>query len=89
MLRSKSITRQATITTIAMLSIIATPTVGMAAGYTGTGGGPETTANAPYRSSVGQTVPPGRSAAPDIDPNSRTERQKQLDSVLDSICDGC
>ena len=72
-----------------VVGLIASPVAGTAAGYTGTGGGPETTANAPYRSSVGQTVPPGRSAAPSIDPNSRTERQERLDSVLDSICNGC
>jgi len=57
--------------------------------YTGTGGGPETTVNAPYRSPVGQTVPPGRAAAPLHDPHERTERQKALDSVLGSICDEC
>ncbi|MFC6792654.1 hypothetical protein ACFQE0_25720 [Methylobacterium komagatae] len=89
MQRSQCFTRHAAIVAIATLGVIVGPAIGMAAGYTGTGGGPETTANAPYRSSVGQTVPPGRSAAPDIDPNSRTERQKQLDSVLDSICNGC
>ncbi|MEH3145578.1 MAG: hypothetical protein PGN34_09550 [Methylobacterium frigidaeris] len=57
--------------------------------YTGTGGGPETTVNAPFRSSTGQTVPPGRDAAPDADPRQRTERQKNLDSVLDSVCETC
>ena len=57
--------------------------------YTGTGGGPETTVNAPYRSPVGQTVPPGRAAAPTHDPEQRTERQRNLDSVLDSICRNC
>jgi hypothetical protein len=57
--------------------------------YTGTGGGPETTVNAPYRSSVGQTVPPGRATAPTHDPEQRTDRQRQLDSVLDSICRSC
>ncbi|WP_286159121.1 hypothetical protein [Methylobacterium sp. Leaf456] len=60
-----------------------------AAPITGTGGGPETTVNAPYRAGTGQTVPPGRDAAPDIDPNARTERQKRLDGVLDSICESC
>lgn len=57
--------------------------------YTGTGGGPETTINAPYRSAVGQTVPPGGAAAPQHDPNRRTQRQKDLDAVLGSICDAC
>ena len=57
--------------------------------YTGTGGGPETTINAPYRSAVGQTVPPGAAAAPTHDPNARTQRQKDLDAVLGSICDAC
>ena len=57
--------------------------------YTGTGGGPETTINAPYRSAVGQTVPPGAAAAPVHDPNRRTQRQKDLDAVLGSICDTC
>ena len=65
------------------------PTRAVAAAYTGTGGGPETTFNAPYRSPVGQTLPPGRAAAPEIDPGQRTLRQKNLDRVLDSICDGC
>ena len=60
-----------------------------AAAYTGTGGGPATTINAPYRSSVGQTVPAGRAAAPEIDPNERTTRQQKLDPVIDSICRGC
>jgi hypothetical protein len=59
------------------------------AAYTGTGGGPETTLNAPYRSSVGQTLPPGRAAAPDFDPNARPPRQRDLDRLLDSICRGC
>ncbi len=68
---------------------LALPGGAVAANYTGTGGGPETTANAPYRSSVGQTVPPGRAAAPEVDPGSRTERQKRLDTVLESICDRC
>lgn len=86
MQRSESFARYVA---LAMVGVIASPAVGMAAGYTGTGGGPETTVNAPYRSSVGQTVPPGRNAAPSIDPNSRTERQERLDSVLDSICNGC
>ena len=57
--------------------------------YTGTGGGPETTVNAPYRSSVGQTVPPGRAAAPLHDPHERTQRQKDLDAVLGSVCNDC
>ncbi len=60
-----------------------------AAPVTGTGGGPETTVNAPYRASSGQTVPPGRDAAPAADPTARTERQKRLDGVLDSICTPC
>lgn len=60
-----------------------------AAPHTGTGGGPETTVNAPYRAGTGQTVPPGRDAAPDADPTTRTERQKRLDGVLDSICRSC
>lgn len=57
--------------------------------YTGTGGGPETTVNAPYRAGTGQTVPPGRDAAPRSDPRERTQRQKDLDGVLDSICQNC
>ena len=60
-----------------------------AAAYTGTGGGPETTFNAPYRSAVGQTVPVGRAMAPGSDAEARTHRQKDLDRVLDSICVGC
>lgn len=61
----------------------------LAAPFAGTGGGPETTINAPYRSSVGQTVPPGAGAAPLHDPRERTRRQKDLDAVLGSVCDGC
>lgn len=61
----------------------------LAAAFTGTGGGPETTINAPYRSSVGQTVPPGAGAAPLHDPRERTRRQKDLDAVLGSVCDKC
>jgi hypothetical protein len=75
-----------------ILGLIASPaclSVALAGPYTGTGGGPETTVNAPYRSSVGQTVPPGRAAAPLHDPHERTQRQKDLDSVLGRICDGC
>lgn len=60
-----------------------------AAPYTGTGGGPETTVNAPYRTGTGQTVPPGRATAPDADPTERKERQKRLDGVLDSVCETC
>jgi hypothetical protein len=71
------------------LGVLAGAGPAMAGPYTGTGGGPETTANAPYRSSVGQTVPPGRAAAPTHDPEQRTERQRKLDSVLDSICRSC
>lgn len=64
--------------------------VGVAAApYTGTGGGPETTVNAPYRAGSGQTVPPGRAAAPNADPTERTPRQKRLDGVLESICESC
>ena len=73
----------------AALWLGALPALAAAAPYTGTGGGPETTVNAPYRSSVGQTVPPSRAAAPDIDPDRRTQRQRDLDRVLDSICTAC
>ncbi|CAM3141491.1 MULTISPECIES: hypothetical protein [Methylobacterium] len=75
-----------------ILGLIAAPAclnAAQAGPFTGTGGGPETTVNAPYRSSVGQTVPPGRAAAPLHDPNERTKRQKELDSVLGSVCDAC
>lgn len=65
------------------------PLSAAAAPYTGTGGGPETTVNAPYRAGTGQTVPPGRDAAPEADPTERTARQKRLDGVLDSICKDC
>ncbi|WP_298956763.1 hypothetical protein [uncultured Methylobacterium sp.] len=61
----------------------------LAGPYTGTGGGPETTINAPFRTQTGQTVPPGRDAAPEIDPDQRTDRQRRLDGVLDSICETC
>lgn len=72
------------------LAVLALGSAGAgAAPYTGTGGGPETTVNAPYRAGTGQTVPPGRDAAPNADPTERTERQKRLDGVLDSICDSC
>lgn len=74
---------------IVIAGSLALPGGAVAANYTGTGAGPETTANAPYRSAVGQTVPPGRATAPEVDPGSRTERQKQLDTVMGSICDGC
>ncbi|QEE40429.1 MULTISPECIES: hypothetical protein [unclassified Methylobacterium] len=75
-----------------ILGLIASPAcldAAQADPVTGTGGGPETTVNAPYRSSVGQTVPPGRAAAPLHDPNAWTTRQKDLDPVLGSICDAC
>lgn len=65
------------------------PVGAVAAPYTGTGGGPETTVNAPYRAGSGQTVPPERDAAPEADPTERTPRQKRLDGVLDSICEAC
>ena len=74
---------------IVIAGSLALPGGAVAANYTGTGGGPETTANAPYRSAVGQTVPPGRATAPEVDPGSRTERQKRLDTVLESVCDRC
>lgn len=56
---------------------------------TGTGGGPETTITAPYTTSTGQTVPPGRARRPEADTDARTERQRDLDRVLDGICTGC
>lgn len=56
---------------------------------TGTGGGPETTITAPYTAPTGQTLPPGSGAAPMLDPSERTERQRNLDRVLDGICDSC
>lgn len=59
------------------------------AAVTGTGGGPETTVTAPHTSTTGQTVPPGAAGAPIVDPHERTERQKQLDRVLNGICQGC
>jgi hypothetical protein len=71
------------------LALLAASLPAQAGPYTGTGGGPETTVNAPYRSPVGQTVPPGRAAAPTHDPEQRTERQRNLDSVLGSICRAC
>ncbi len=74
---------------VALLALLLGPAGAMAAPYTGTGGGPESTVNAPYRAGTGQTVPPGRDAAPQADPTVRTDRQKQLDGVLDSICDTC
>lgn len=70
-------------------SLALAPAGAVAAPYTGTGGGPETTVNAPYRAGTGQTVPPGRAAAPEADPTERTARQKRLDGVLDSICQDC
>lgn len=69
--------------------LLLAPAVAGAAPVTGTGGGPETTVNAPYRAPTGQTVPPGRDAAPDADPTARTPRQQRLDGVLDSICTTC
>ncbi|WP_311275890.1 hypothetical protein [Methylobacterium sp. WCS2018Hpa-22] len=62
---------------------------GARAAVTGTGGGPETTVTAPHTSTTGQTVPPGAAGAPIVDPNERTDRQKQLDRVLNGICRGC
>jgi hypothetical protein len=72
-----------------ILALLAYMGAAHAGPYTGTGGGPETTINAPYRSAVGQTVPPGAAAAPLHDPNRRTQRQKDLDAVLGSICRAC
>jgi hypothetical protein len=34
-------------------------------------------------------VPHGAGAAPLHDPRERTRRQKDLDAVLGSVCDGC
>ncbi len=74
---------------LALCGAVLLPAGATAAPYTGTGGGPETTVNAPYRAATGQTVPPGRDAAPGTDPTERTARQKRLDGVLDSICETC
>lgn len=74
---------------LALGGAVLLPVGAAAAPYTGTGGGPETTVNAPYRTGTGQTVPPGRDAAPEADPTERTPRQKRLDGVLDSICESC
>jgi hypothetical protein len=56
---------------------------------TGTGGGPETTITAPHTAPTGQTVPRGLIDGPAVDPETRTERQRNLDRVLDRVCTGC
>lgn len=56
---------------------------------TGTGGGPETTITAPHTAPTGQTVPRGLVDSSTTDPEARTERQRNLDRVLDGICTGC
>ncbi|GJE44134.1 hypothetical protein [Methylobacterium soli] len=77
-----------TLSALAGLSQACLPALAQIA-VTGTGGGPHTTITAPHTSPVGQTVPPGAAAAPVVDPDARTDRQRRLDGVLGGICTGC
>lgn len=78
-------------TAVAMLAWLAVGAGDLAArpALTGTGGGPETTITAPHTAATGQTIPPGAVGAPNVDPSERTARQRDLDRVLNGICEGC
>lgn len=76
---------------IVLASALSVPALAAPADTTGTGGGPATTAKAPYTTSTGATVPrPGsidRQEAENID---RPTRQDKLDnSITQGICIGC
>lgn len=69
--------------------LLGSGSLGARPALTGTGGGPETTVTAPYTAPTGQTVPDGAAASPTNDPSVRSERQRDLDRVLEGICVGC
>jgi hypothetical protein len=61
------------------------------ADQTGTGGGPASTATAPYTNSLGVTKPPGTSLGAGEVPTPSVERRErnQVDKIEGSICRGC
>lgn len=75
----------------ALTGAMAAPAFASPADTTGTGGGPTTTAKAPYTTSTGATVPhPGTIDARETGSIDRTTKEDKIDnSITQGICIGC